>query len=187
MENKIAVLIDGDNANAKHIESILTKIKEYGEVVIKRVYGDWSQSQLSSWKAVANKNSIKAIQAFSYIKGKNSTDIALIIDAMDIIHSKRINVFCIVSSDCDFTGLVHRIKEDGHFAIGVGKENSCISFKQACDQFISDIIKDTSIEKAITAEKNESKELEKVTLKVVAEKLPGLTVIGKIDLNKIKN
>jgi len=188
MENlKIAVLIDGDNASVKSIENTLSKIAQYGTITIKRVYGDWSRLNLNKWKDYANKHSIKSIQAYSFVKGKNSTDSAMIIDAMDILYSKQVNAFCIVSSDCDFTGLVHRIKEDGLFAIGFGKNCACSSFKDACDLFL---IEHKEMREEIPFNGNQINEVETVSdeevFKTEFSPLPGLKVIGKIDLSKIK-
>jgi len=182
---KIAVLIDGDNANPKIIKRTLSQIHEHGELTIKRVYGDWSQQHLGCWKAIVNKHSIKAMQTFNYTKGKNSTDIALIIDAMDILHNGKVNAFCIVSSDCDFTGLVHRIKEAGLFTIGLGNTSACSSFKDACDLFL--------IERRIMIEPNQAENTMQTVSKNEVElfrqktkPLTGVKVLGKIDLEKIK-
>jgi uncharacterized protein (TIGR00288 family) len=188
MDNlKIAVLIDGDNASVKSIESTLSKIAKYGTIAIKRVYGDWSRVNLNIWKEHANKHSIKSMQAYSFVRGKNSTDSALIIDAMDILHSKQVNAFCIVSSDCDFTGLIHRIKEDGLFAIGFGKNCACSSFKDACDLFL---IEQKEIREDIPFHDNQLNVVESISdeeiFKTEFNSLPGLKVIGKIDLSKIK-
>ncbi|HRH02314.1 MAG TPA: NYN domain-containing protein [Bacteroidia bacterium] len=186
MENlKIAVLIDGDNANHKNIEATLAMIKEHGELSIKKIYGDWSQPQLSCWKSTVNKNSIKAVQTFNYTKGKNSTDTALIIDAMDILHSGKINAFCIVSSDCDFTGLVHRIKEAGLFTIGLGNTSACSSFKDACDLFLTERkLLDTEPEPEKKAQSDLKKHSE--IFRHTTRPLLGVKVLGKIDLEKIK-
>jgi len=188
MENlKIAVLIDGDNANVKSIENTLSKIAQYGVITIKRVYGDWSRLNLNKWKDYANKHSIRSVQVYSFVKGKNSTDSAMIIDAMDILYSKQVNAFCIVSSDCDFTGLVHRIKEDGLFTIGFGKNCACSSFKDACDLFL---IEHKEMREEIQYNGNQINEVETVSdeevFKTEFSPLPGLKVIGKIDLSKIK-
>ena len=184
---KIAVLIDGDNASVKSIENTLTKVAQYGTVTIKRVYGDWSRLNLNKWKDNANKHSIRSVQAYSFVKGKNSTDSAMIIDAMDILYSKQVNAFCIVSSDCDFTGLVHRIKEDGLFTIGFGKNCACASFKDACDLFL---IEHKEMREEIPFNANQINELETVSdegvFKTEFIPLPGLKVIGKIDISKIK-
>ena len=184
---KIAVLIDADNASAKSIENTLANIAQYGTITVKRVYGDWSRQNLNKWKNYANKYSIKSVQAYSFVKGKNSTDAAIVIDAMDILYQKEVNAFCIVSSDCDFTGLVHRIKEDGHFTIGFGKTSACSSFKDACDLFLYEQqetkyeipIKDGLLIKAdLPAEEN--------IFRTEFSPLPGLKILGKIDLTAIK-
>ena len=108
----IAVLIDGDNAQATLIKEIISEVSKYGKATIRRIYGDWTSSTMKSWKDVLNEYSINPIQKFSYTKSKNSTDSALIIDAMDILHNKSVEGFCIVSSDSDFTGLAKRIREE---------------------------------------------------------------------------
>jgi uncharacterized protein (TIGR00288 family) len=186
MENlKIAVLIDGDNANPKIIEGTLSLISEQGELTIKRVYGDWSQQHLGCWKTIVNKHSIKAMQTFNYTKGKNSTDIALIIDAMDILHNGKVNAFCIVSSDCDFTGLVHRIKEAGLFTIGLGNTSACSSFKDACDLFLIEqkpLAVETKPENKLQPELKNDVEI----YRQITRPLPGVKVLGKMDLEKIK-
>ena len=179
-EYLIAVLIDGDNANPKKMAQTLAQIEQIGTIALKRVYGDFSQQNLSTWKDCVNKHSIKAIQSFAYTKGKNSTDIALIIDAMDILHEAKVNAFCIVSSDCDFTGLIHKIKENGMYAIGCGKADSCISFKTACDQFI---LEDNSkIESKIPNTSGEKPPENKLVYKVPIETLKGLTIKGKMEV-----
>jgi len=183
---KIAVLIDGDNANSKKIEQSLCQIAKHGDIVIKRVYGDWSQPQLQSWKSAVNKFSIKTMHAYAYTKGKNATDMALIIDAMDILYSDKVNAFAIVSSDCDFTALIHRIKEEGSYAIGVGKENSCDSFKSACDTFLieTEANKHTTALEKVIRDNGEEKLVEIHRIK--SNKLPGLTVVGILDLSTLK-
>jgi uncharacterized protein (TIGR00288 family) len=188
MENlKIAVLIDGDNASAKSIENTLGKIAQYGTITIKRVYGDWSRPSLNTWKDYSNKHSIRSVQAYSFVKGKNSTDSAMIIDAMDILNSKQVNAFCIVSSDCDFTGLVHRIKEDGLFTIGFGRNCACTSFKDACDVFL---IEHKELKEEIPfngSELNDGNIISDEELfKTEIMPLPGPKVVGKLDLNKVK-
>lgn len=188
MENlKIALLIDGDNASAKNIENVLGKIAMYGTIIIKRVYGDWSRPNLHRWKDYANRFSLKSVQAYSYIKGKNSTDSAMIIDAMDILHQKKANAFCIVSSDCDFTSLVHRIKEDGHFTIGFGRPCACSSFKDACDLFLyeqAEVTKEIRMSEFPLIQ-NEFTPKE-ILFKPEICPLPGLKVVGKIDLSAVR-
>jgi uncharacterized protein (TIGR00288 family) len=179
-EHLIAVLIDGDNANPKKLSETLAQISQFGTIKMKRVYGDFSQQNLNVWKDFVNRFSIKPVQAFSYTKGKNSTDMALAIDAMDILHEGKVNAFCIVSSDCDFTGLIHRIKEQGMFTIGVGQEKTCASFRMACDEFILEetgtkVVKEIMV-KPILSEKKES------VFRVPTEKLKGLKILGKINL-----
>ena len=133
---RIAVLIDGDNAESLLIENILNEIGRYGRITIKRIYADWTNNQMNQWKSVVNKYAIRPIQKFSYTKGKNSTDTALIIDAMDILHSKIVDGFCIVSSDSDYTGIAHRIREEGLFIMGIGKSKTPEAFVKACENFI---------------------------------------------------
>uniref|UniRef100_UPI002633A4B3 NYN domain-containing protein n=1 Tax=Flavobacterium sp. TaxID=239 RepID=UPI002633A4B3 len=131
----IAVLIDGDNAQAKLIKEILEEVSKYGKATIRRIYGDWTIPQMNVWKELINQYSINPIQKFSYTTGKNSTDSALIIDAMDILHSNNIDGFCIVSSDSDYTGLAKRIREEGLFVMGIGQRKTPIAFVQSCEIF----------------------------------------------------
>lgn len=131
----IAVLIDGDNAQPKLIKEILEEVSLYGKANIRRIYGDWTTPQMNSWKDVLNFYSINPIQKFNYTTGKNSTDSAMIIDAMDILHSKSIDGFCIVSSDSDYTGLAKRIREEGLFVMGIGERKTPIAFVKSCEVF----------------------------------------------------
>ncbi|WP_272664050.1 MULTISPECIES: NYN domain-containing protein [unclassified Providencia] len=135
-ENRLAVLIDADNAQASLIENIFQEIATEGTIYIKRIYGDWTQSTLSSWKKVLNENAITPIQQFAYTTGKNSTDSALIIDAMDLLYTNRFDGFCIVSSDSDFTRLATRIRENGLKVYGYGMAQTPKPFRAACDKFI---------------------------------------------------
>lgn len=137
MESKfnIAVLIDGDNAQAKLIKETIEEVSKYGKVTIRRVYGDWTLPQMNSWKEIINHYSISPIQKFSYTTGKNSTDSSMIIDAMDILHSKSVEGFCIVSSDSDYTGLAKRIREEGLFVMGIGRKITPIAFVNSCEVF----------------------------------------------------
>lgn len=114
---KIAVLIDGDNASGRSLSLYLAEASKYGQVTTKRVYGDWTSSHMNKWKDSLNKTAIRPIQKFEYTKSKNSTDTILIIDAMDLLHLGPVDGFCIVSSDSDYTGLVHRIREHGKFVM----------------------------------------------------------------------
>lgn len=131
----IAVLIDGDNAQAKLMKEIIEEVSIYGKATIRRVYGDWTSPQMTSWKEIINQYSINPIQKFSYTTGKNSTDSSLIIDAMDILHAGNIEGFCIVSSDSDYTGLAKRIREEGLFVMGIGNRHTPIAFVNSCEIF----------------------------------------------------
>ena len=136
LDEKIALLIDGDNAQALIFGKVLSEIGKYGSITIRRIYGDWTKNQMNSWKKVLEKHAIQPIQQFRYTVGKNATDSALIIDAMDILHDGYVDGFCIVSSDSDFTKLATRIREKGLFVIGVGEKKTPESFVKACDIFV---------------------------------------------------
>jgi uncharacterized protein (TIGR00288 family) len=131
----IAVLIDGDNAQPKLLKAILEEVSKYGKATIRRIYGDWTTPQMNSWKEIINQYSINPVQKFSYTTGKNSTDSSLIIEAMDILHGKNIDGFCIVSSDSDYTGLAKRIREEGLFVMGIGEKKTPNAFVQSCEIF----------------------------------------------------
>jgi hypothetical protein len=133
---KIALLIDGDNAQPGLLKDILAETGKYGKVTIRRIYGDWTSNKMKAWKAQLNAFAIRPMQKFSYTKGKNSTDSAMIIDAMDILYSKVINAFCLVSSDSDYTGLANRIREEGIFVMGIGQGKTPDAFVKACELFI---------------------------------------------------
>jgi uncharacterized protein (TIGR00288 family) len=131
----IAVLIDGDNAQPKLLGAMLEEVSKYGKATVRRIYGDWTLNQMNGWKDIINQYSFNPVQKFSYTSGKNSTDGALIIDAMDILHSKNIDGFCIVSSDSDYTGLAKRIREEGIFMMGIGQKKTPKAFVQSCEIF----------------------------------------------------
>jgi uncharacterized LabA/DUF88 family protein len=133
--NKIALLVDGDNAQAKLLALILEEAAKYGKVTIRRIYGDWTTPQMNSWKHILNDLAFTPIQKFSYTSGKNSTDSALIIDAMDILHDELVDGFCIVSSDSDYTGLAKRIREGGIFVMGIGEKKTPAAFVKSCEVF----------------------------------------------------
>ncbi len=134
-DKRLAVLIDADNVSAKYIKSILNEISNHGTPTIKRIYGDWTSPQMSSWKNVLLSNSITPIQQYSYTTGKNATDAALIIDAMDILYGNKVDGFCIVSSDSDFTRLASRLRETGMYVLGMGEKKTPQPFISACEQF----------------------------------------------------
>ncbi len=132
----IAVLIDGDNAQHALVKEMLAEVGKYGRTTFRRIYGNWASSNMSGWKEILQENAIQPMQQFPYAVGKNATDIALIIDAMDILHSGVVDGFCLVSSDSDFTRLAMRIREQGIFVMGIGEMKSPKSFTNACDLFV---------------------------------------------------
>ena len=132
----LAMLIDGDNAQPKLLEHVLAEITKYGLVTTRRIYGDWTETQMSGWKNSLHSLAVQPVQQFRYIKGKNATDSALIIDAMDLLHSGSVAGFCIVSSDSDYTRLATRIRESGMFVMGVGRSITPKSFVNACEVFV---------------------------------------------------
>jgi len=133
---KMALLIDGDNAQPSLIEKILTEAGKYGPITISRIYGHWTKANMKGWKDTLTDNAIQPIQQFRYTIGKNATDSAMIIDAMDILHSGLVEGFCIVSSDSDYTRLATRIRESGIFVMGIGKELTPKAFVYACNWLI---------------------------------------------------
>ncbi|MGB8959328.1 MAG: NYN domain-containing protein [Candidatus Aminicenantales bacterium] len=133
---KIALLIDGDNAQPSLIGQILTEAGKYGLVTIRRIYGDWTTVNMSGWKNALHDSAIQPIQQFRYTIGKNATDSAMIIDAMDILHGHLVDGFCIVSSDSDYTRLATRIREMGFFVMGIGKRSTPKAFVNGCNIFI---------------------------------------------------
>ncbi len=135
-QQKFAVLIDGDNAQASLLPQILAEISKVGLITIKRIYGDWTTTNMNQWKESLHKHAIQPMQQFRYTTGKNATDSAMIIDAMDLLHSNDVQGFCIVSSDSDYTRLATRIREQGLFVIGVGEQKTPEAFVNACNQFI---------------------------------------------------
>lgn len=135
MEDKYALLIDVDNVSAKYLKPILDELSKYGNVTYKRAYGDWTKPSMSSWKSELLQNSITPIQQFSYTTGKNATDSAMIIDAMDMLYGSKLEGFCLVSSDSDFTKLASRLRESGKMVIGMGENKTPKPFRKACDIF----------------------------------------------------
>ncbi len=133
--SRIAVLIDSDNVSADHIANVLAELARYGTTSVRRMYGDWTTDRLRGWKSAANEYSIQPIQQFSYTTGKNATDSALIIDAMDLLHQNRLDGFALVSSDSDFTRLAARLRESGAQVFGFGERKTPTPFVNACDVF----------------------------------------------------
>jgi hypothetical protein len=136
IRRRICILIDGDNAQAKLLPQMLAETSKYGQVTIRRIYGDWTTSSMNSWKKVLNNHAVQPVQQFRYTVGKNATDSAMIIDAMDILHSEHVSGFCLVSSDSDYTRLATRIREAGVFVMGIGERKTPKPFVNACDLFV---------------------------------------------------
>ena len=169
---KLAVLIDADNAQASVIQELLAEVSRYGTATIKRAYGDWTTQNLKSWKEVLHKMAIQPIQQFSYTTGKNSTDASLIIDAMDVLHAGGVDGFCLVSSDSDFTRLATRIREAGLVVYGFGERKTPEPFVAACDKFVYTEI--------LRAPQEEAK------LLVAADPLPPTNLPETADLRKLQ-
>lgn len=136
MNNNLAVLIDGDNIPSSPVKEMMEEIAKYGNPTIKRIYGDWTKPHLGKWKDILLENAITPIQQYAYTTGKNATDSAMIIDAMDILYSEKVQGFCLVSSDSDFTKLATRLREAGMQVIGIGEKKTPTPFIVACDKFI---------------------------------------------------
>ncbi|MCW8918619.1 MAG: NYN domain-containing protein [Gammaproteobacteria bacterium] len=134
--NKLAVLIDADNAQASVCAELLAEISKLGVASVKRAYGDWTTTNLKGWKAHLHKHAIQPVQQFSYTQGKNATDSSLIIDAMDLLHEGKLDGFCLVSSDSDFTRLANRLRESGLVVYGFGEKKTPEPFVSACDKFV---------------------------------------------------
>ncbi len=166
-ESRIALLIDADNAPASRISAILTEIAKYGVANIRRAYGNWKNPTLKGWEDCLHEYAIHPVQQFDYTKGKNATDAALIIDAMDLLYSQKLDAFAIISSDCDFTPLVMRILTNGLKVYGFGEKKTPLPFVYACSTFLYletlDQTEDFDISKAITSVKKTSKELKQDT------------------------
>ncbi len=133
---RLAVLIDADNAQAAVIEALLEEIARFGEATVKRIYGDFTSTASSSWKKVLNRHSIKPVQQFAYTTGKNATDSTMIIDAMDLLYTRRFDGYCLVTSDSDFTGLAVRLREEGLVVYGFGEQKTPEAFRNACHKFV---------------------------------------------------
>jgi hypothetical protein len=135
-EDRLAVLIDADNAQPSVIEGLLSEIAKYGEMSVKRIYGDFTSTRMTQWKAALLKHSIAPVQQFAYTSGKNATDSSMIIDAMDLLYTQRFDGFCLVSSDSDFTRLAQRLREEGLTVYGFGEKKTPDAFVRACDKFV---------------------------------------------------
>ena len=161
----MAVLIDGDNIPSARVKEMMEEIAKYGNPTIKRIYGDWTRPGLNKWKNLLLENAITPIQQYGYTTGKNATDSAMIIDAMDILYSGKVNGFCLVSSDSDFTRLATRLREAGMQVIGIGEKKTPNPFIVACDRFIY-----IEILKKEHEEKTENKEPETINVDQITKK-----------------
>ncbi len=172
-DDKLAVLIDADNVSFANVKEMLEEISKNGTPTIKRIYADWTKPTLSGWKSVLLENAITPIQQYSYTTGKNSSDSALIIDAMDILYSEKVNGFCIVSSDSDFTRLATRLREAGMKVIGFGENKTPKPFISACDKFIyleilkNVLVKSNRRETPTLKSKNKSQPLSKIDAEII--------------------
>ena len=142
---RLAMLIDGDNAEAKILDKMLEEASKHGTVTIRRIYGNWTDTGMFRWREAANKYAFQTPHQLNYTTGKNATDTFMVIDAMDVLHSGHIDGFCIVSSDSDFTGLAKRARESGMFVMGMGRKTTPESFRNACEVFtFVDLLRDRS-------------------------------------------
>ncbi len=148
---RLAVLIDADNSQAVVIEGLLAEIARFGEATVKRIYGDFTSPHSASWRKVLQKYAIKPVQQFAYTTGKNATDSTLIIDAMDLLYTRKFDGFCLVTSDSDFTGLAMRLREEGLTVLGFGEKKTPEAFRNACHRFLfTEVLRQAAPEKAAT-------------------------------------
>jgi uncharacterized LabA/DUF88 family protein len=164
---KIAVLIDGDNIPSKYVTEMMEEITKYGSPTIKRIYGDWTKPHLSKWKNILLENAITPIQQYGYTTGKNATDSAMIIDAMDILYSNKVDAFCLASSDSDFTKLATRLREAGLKVYGIGEKKTPDPFIVACDKFIYLEILKSNTDEPQAGGKSTKSNLDNITPKVI--------------------
>ncbi len=144
---RLAVLIDADNAQAAVIDGLLAEIARFGEATVRRIYGDFTASTSGSWKKVLQKHAIKPVQQFAYTTGKNATDSTLIIDAMDLLYTRKFDGFCLITSDSDFTGLAMRLREEGLTVLGFGERKTPEAFRNACHKFIlTEVLRSSTVD-----------------------------------------
>ena len=180
IQPNLAVLIDGDNIPSAHIKEMMEEVAKYGNPTIRRIYGDWTKPNLTKWKNMLLENAITPIQQYAYTTGKNATDSAMIIDAMDLLYSEKVNGFCLVSSDSDFTRLATRLREAGKLVIGIGEKKTPNPFIVACDKFIYiEILKRKVKDKESDDDKSQDKEtVDKITaqeIKLIASTITDLS------------
>ncbi len=171
---KIAMLIDGDNAQAGLLSQMLVEAARYGQVTVRRIYGDWTTANMNSWKETLNFHAFQPIQQFRYTIGKNATDSAMIIDAMDVLHSNVVDAFCLVSSDSDYTRLATRIRETGIFVMGIGEKKTPKPFVNACDVFVytENLIAETKAQKARSSKRKSASKHKPKTETSEADPMP---------------
>lgn len=180
IKNKsIALLIDAENISPSYIEIIIDEANKYGTINYRRVYGDWTTPQLNPWKSKVNEFGLTPVQQYAYTSGKNSSDFTLIIDAMDILYSEKVNSFCIVSSDSDFTKLVTRLREDNMFVFGMGESKTPISLVNSCETF-------AYLDKMLKSEPQVEEVVEVKTSKKKTTKTSSKTVSSITPLRKVK-
>jgi len=181
---RLALLIDADNTSPRLIADIISEVGKYGNITIRRSYGDFTNVHLSNWKDVLNTYAIRPVQKFAYTTGKNSTDSALIIDAMDIMHDGLVGGFCIASSDSDYTGLALRIREQGLFVIGIGKSETPQAFQRACEMFVfTENLQSEKREETTEADETGTEDTadeRKKRIKAKVPKLRGVKILGSL-------
>lgn len=180
-EINLAVLIDGENIPSAYVKEMMEEIAKYGNPTIKRIYADWTKPNPTKWKNLLLENAITPIQQYGYTSGKNATDSAMIIDAMDILYSEKVDGFCLVSSDSDFTRLATRLREAGMKVYGIGEKKTPEPFIVACDKFIYiEILKDRSdeseidVSKEATIKKNEMEKISPAVIKLISSTISDL-------------
>lgn len=186
MENRIALLIDCDNISFKMIDAVIKEVEQYGDVIIKRAYGNWQNEALKNWVGKLTELSIKPIHQIDYTKGKNATDMAIVIDAMDLMHLKKCNAFAIVSSDSDFTPLTMKLSEEGYKVYGFGNKHAPISLKNSCSIF-TDIsgLQHNLPEKVKPVEKESKNELRETVLKIFNDFSPNNQDVSMEKFNQL--
>ena len=182
-EKRVAILIDGDNAQSALMEQIVVEAGRFGNATIRRIYGDWTSSSMKSWKDTLNSFAFQPFQQFTYSVGKNSTDSAMIIDAMDILHTNLVDGFCLVSSDSDYTRLATRIRESGKLVVGIGKQMTPRAFVSACDVFIytENLVEREREKKKLAARQQTSAKLSESEAKLIDNINQAIEMVGTDD------
>ncbi len=183
-QTRLAVLIDADNAQPSVIEGLLAEVAKFGVASVKRIYGDWTSTSHTQWKHSLLKHSISPVQQFAYTKGKNATDCTLIIDAMDLMYTRRFDGFCLVSSDSDFTRLAQRLREEGLTVYGFGEKKTPDPFVQACDKFIyTEVLRRESAPTKSTSNPAAAKRAS--TAKAAGEAMPAKAAVSSVTVTPV--